>query len=101
MSFRMDVDSVAFENGDLGSPLLSLSDEDNELESENGEVSRKIPKPPGEAGHLQSGGYNLQDKLGWNNRTYESILVSLPKVLHEVYSDQTYRLMCTRWQKTN
>ena len=101
MSFRMDMNLVAFENGDLESPLSSLSDEDNELESENGEVSRKIPKLPGEAGHLQSGGYNLQDELGWNDRTYESILVSLPKVLHKVYSDQTYRLMCTRWQKTN
>ena len=40
MSFRIDVDLVAFKNGDLGSPLSSLSDEDNELESENGEVSR-------------------------------------------------------------
>jgi hypothetical protein len=50
----------------MRSPLTSLSDEDNELESEeDGEVnSTKIPKPPGEAGRPQSGGYNLQEKLG-------------------------------------
>ena len=68
-------------NGDLKSPLSSLSDKDNEdeLESEDGEVSRKIPKPPGEVGHLQSGGYNLQDKLDWSNRTYDSIIVSWSK----------------------
>jgi hypothetical protein len=68
---------VAFEDDvDLGSPLSPLPNEGDELESE-GDVSKKIPKPPGEAGRPQSGGYNLQDKLGWNDRTYESIIVSL------------------------
>jgi hypothetical protein len=67
-------------NGDLGSPLTALSDEDGDPESEeNGEVNTKIPKPPGEAGRPQSGGYNLQDKLGWNDKTYESVIVSMSK----------------------
>ena len=66
--------TVAFEDD---SPLTPLSDEDDELESEeDGEVG-KILKPPGEAGRPQSGGYRLQEKLGWNERTYQSITVSL------------------------
>jgi hypothetical protein len=79
--------SVALENdGDPGSPLTAMSDEDGEPESEeDGEVnSTKIPKPPGEAGRPQSGGYNLQDKLGWNDKTYESVMVSMSvKSVHE------------------
>ena len=71
--------SVTFKNHeDLGSPLSPLPNEDDELESEeDGRVDKKIPKPPGEAGRPQSGGYNLQSELGWNDRTYDSILVSL------------------------
>jgi hypothetical protein len=71
---RLEKNFVTFEDNsvtvvddeDMGSPLTSLSDEDNELESEeDGEVnSTKIPKPPGEVGRPQSGGYNLQEKLG-------------------------------------
>ncbi|KAF8817371.1 hypothetical protein BYT27DRAFT_7039951, partial [Phlegmacium glaucopus] len=37
--------------------------------------NKKILKPQGEAGRPQSGGYNLQEKLDWNDRTYESIIV--------------------------
>ena len=81
MTFK-DISVIVEDDGDLGSPLTSLSDEDNELESEeDGKVnSTKIPKPLGEAGHPQSGGYNLQEKLGWNNKTYESVIVSMSKV---------------------
>lgn len=43
----------------------------------------------------------IENKLGWNNRTYESIIVSLSNTLQEAYSDQTYRLSCTKWQRTN
>ena len=68
--------SVAFEG--IGSPLTEMSDDDDEPESEEGEeVRKKLPKPQGEAGRPQSGGYDLQDKLNWNDRTYESILVGL------------------------
>jgi hypothetical protein len=76
----IDTRFVAFEKYvDLGSPLSPLPNkEGDELESvEDGEVSKKIPKPPGEVGRPQSGGYNLQEKLSWNDKTYESIIVSL------------------------
>jgi hypothetical protein len=69
---------------DPESSLSSLSDEEDELESEE-DTSKKIPKPPGEAGRPHSGGYNLQDKLDWNDKTYESIVVSLPKIFRGVF----------------
>ena len=69
--------AVNFEDGtSLGSPLTTDDSDDSE---EDGEVS-KIPKPSGVAGRPKSGGYNLQDKLGWNDTTYERILVSLLNV---------------------
>lgn len=96
---RPEGTSVAFEiDEDLGSPLSSLSDDEGPESEKDGEGNSKIPKPPGEAGRPQSGGYNLQDKLGWNDRTYESVVVSMRKV-YEKYSDQTHRLWCTKWQK--
>ncbi|KAF8805352.1 hypothetical protein BYT27DRAFT_7105116 [Phlegmacium glaucopus] len=42
--------------------------------------NKKTPKPQGEAGRPQSGGYNLQDKLGWNDRTYEIIVALVHKL---------------------
>ena len=73
--------TVAFEDD---SPLTPLSDEDDELESEeDGEVG-KILKPPGEAGRPQSGRYRLQEKLGWNERTYQSITVSVLNKLQSI-----------------
>ena len=74
-----DISVTVEDDGDLGSPLTSLSDEDNEFEpEEDREVnSIKIPEPLGEAGCPQLGGYNLQEKLGWNN---ESVIVSMSKV---------------------
>jgi hypothetical protein len=73
---------VAFEDEmDIQSPLTPTPGESDELESEeDGEVSAKVRKPPGTVGRPQSGGYNLQDKLGWNDITYQSIVVSLLKV---------------------
>ncbi len=54
-------------------------DEDNEswVESEDGDNNeeRKIPKPRGEPGRPGSGGYRLEDKLGWNKATFEAITV--------------------------
>ena len=75
---------MAFDDN-MGSPLSGLSDED-ELESEEDVGTRKkIPKPPGEAGRPQSGGYNLQEKLNWNDRTYDSIVVSLLNTFDGVF----------------
>jgi hypothetical protein len=66
---------------DIGSPLTKpTTDENNGLHSEeDGKVSTKVPKPTRMVGRPQSGGYNLQDKLGWNDTTYQSILVSFVK----------------------
>jgi hypothetical protein len=36
----------------------------------------KIPKPPGEAGRKNSGGFNLQEVLGWNDDKYKKFMVS-------------------------
>jgi len=66
---------VAWDDEDMmESPLMPMPDENNILYSE--EDGSKVPKPQGTVGHPQSGGYNLQDKLGWNDTTYQSILVS-------------------------
>lgn len=94
--------SVTFENNmDSESSLSSLSDEDDEDSEGDREVSTsKIPKPPGEAGRPQSGGYNLQDKLDWNDRTYESVVVSLSKCFMK-YSNRTFRLWCIKWQRAS
>lgn len=35
----------------------------------------KIPKPPGEAGRKNSGGFNLQEVLGWNDDKYRTFMV--------------------------
>ena len=36
----------------------------------------KIPKPPGEAGRKNSGGFNLQEVLGWDDDKYKKFMVS-------------------------
>jgi hypothetical protein len=88
--------AVVFADVDSDSSLTSLAtDSDPE---EDGEASTKIPKPPGMVGRPNSGGYNLQDKLGWNDATYQSIVVSLLNVSQK-YSDKTYRVWCTNWQR--
>jgi hypothetical protein len=63
---------------DMGSPLTTPTTDENDSE-EDEKVSTKVPKPTGTVGRPQSGGYNLQDKLGWNDTTYQSILVSFVK----------------------
>src|SRR5882757_8929553 len=79
--------SVALENdGDPGSPLTAMSDEDGEPESEeDGEVnSTKIPKPPGEAGGPESGEDHLQNKLVSNDKVYEGVIVNMSvRSIHE------------------
>lgn len=57
--------SIRFE-----SPLSDLpSDIENDIE--------KISKPPGEAGRVNSGGYDLQTALGWDYELYNKFCVSL------------------------
>jgi hypothetical protein len=44
-------------------------------EDENGES--KIAKPQGEPGRPRSGGYKLEDVLGWNEATFDAVRVSI------------------------
>ena len=37
--------------------------------------SQQIPKPPGGPGRPRSGGYNLQEQLGWEKDEFEEIKV--------------------------
>ncbi len=50
-------------------------DEINVGEDEDGE--NKISKPPGEPGRPRSGGYKLEDVLGWNEATFDAVRVSI------------------------
>jgi len=36
---------------------------------------KKIPKPPGEAGRKNCGGYNLEAELNWTHSKYEEFMV--------------------------
>ena len=62
------------------SPLTNISDNDSEVdESDPGESSmssRKISKPKGEAGKRNSGGYNLQEAMGWEDKEFAMFTVS-------------------------
>jgi hypothetical protein len=60
-------------------PLSPLTQE-SESENEDDDVqSGKIKKPRGGPGRPGGKGYNLQSELDWNDRTYESVLVSSQK----------------------
>jgi hypothetical protein len=67
------------------SPLTPTPEESDDGLETDGE-STKIPKPQGTVGRPQSGGYNLQDKLDWNDTTYQSIQVSSLNVLNVLRS---------------
>jgi hypothetical protein len=65
------------------SPLTEDEDMDkheetsaSEAEHEEGVGEGLIPKPKGEVNRPGRGGYNLIKALGWNQKTYDSVLVS-------------------------
>jgi hypothetical protein len=68
-TLAQDRRAVRFSDSDDDS--LSSSSEDSATEAPG-----LIPKPRGQAGRPQSGGYNLQETLGWSKRTYDSVIVS-------------------------
>ena len=55
-------------------------DSESEYGSEPEEQARgdhtKIPKPPGEAGRKNSGGFNLEEQLGWSKMKQNKLRVS-------------------------
>ena len=81
----------------MDSPLTPMAEENDGLNSE--EDGTKVPKPSGTVGRPQSGGYNLQDKLGWNDTTYQSILVSFCYNMLRSIMKKTYRVWSTNWQR--
>jgi hypothetical protein len=53
-------------------------DSQDEIEiGEDKDGEGKISKPPGEPGRPRSGGYKLEDILGWNEVTFEAVRVSI------------------------
>jgi hypothetical protein len=65
--------SVRFNDRSL-SPLSEI-DSDKSDDEENRDAP-KIPKPKGEAGRMNSGGYNLKEALGWEEKRYSEFTVS-------------------------
>jgi hypothetical protein len=62
------------------------TDESNLIDSPESEDEHtlpvaKIPKPPGEAGRKNSGGFNLQEVLGWKDDKYKTFMVSYASLL--------------------
>ncbi|KDR76617.1 hypothetical protein GALMADRAFT_139530 [Galerina marginata CBS 339.88] len=63
--------SVGF-NLQSDSSLSELSDTESESDDDKvPSTSGLIPKPSGEAGKANSGGYNLQEALGWTKKRYD------------------------------
>jgi len=75
------------------------TDEPNLTDSQESEDEHvpvaKIPKPPGEAGRKNSGGFNLQEVLGWNDDKYKNFMVSYASLL--TTSTQSKKAMDRRW----
>jgi hypothetical protein len=60
------------------SPLSDLSSsEDSNGEDTANSLSELIPKPVGEAGKVNSGGFNLEKELGWNKKCFSDFTVNL------------------------
>jgi hypothetical protein len=74
--------TTPFNNVDEESDSTDESNLPDSPESENKATLplAKIPKPPGEAGRKNSGGFNLQEVLGWNDNKYKKFLVSHPSL---------------------
>jgi hypothetical protein len=78
------------------SPLTDIpdSDTDSRSDDESRRSSHKISKPKGEAGKSNSGGYNLQDAMGWENEEFSTFTVSqafhVPKKITKLPSQQKY-----------
>ena len=58
------------------SPLTELHESETSGDEGNRNVQNKIPKPSGEAGRSNSGGYNLKVALGWDEKRYDEFTVS-------------------------
>lgn len=59
------------------SSLSDLSDTEESTDGDNlSSTSGLIPKPEGEAGKARSGGYNLEEALGWPKKRFDDFYMS-------------------------
>jgi hypothetical protein len=66
------------------SSLSALSSDEESVDGDiNQVISMLIPKPKGEAGKANSGGYNLKQALGWTPKRFEEFDVSSSNYLWE------------------
>ena len=74
------------------SPLSLMSDSGSSSDEDNGDTPNMIPKPKGEAGRSNSGGYSLKKALGWEEKRYSEFTVSYNAELAEriLPSQQTF-----------
>jgi hypothetical protein len=61
------------------------SEAEHEVISSEGAGEGLIPKPKGDVGRPGRGGYNLFKALGWNQKTYDSVLVSKWRMYDGIY----------------
>jgi hypothetical protein len=61
------------------------SEAEHEVISSEGAGEGLIPKPKGDVGRPGCGGYNLFKALGWNQKTYDSVLVSKWRTYDGIY----------------
>ena len=77
-STEEDADMGADMDGESEFELSSVKSEFHPFggSEDTGPLTFTIPKPAGEAGWLQSGGYNLEKTLGWPKEEFDEIQVS-------------------------
>ncbi len=76
--------SVVLDPTELDSDLSDLeSDPDDDTEG-CGNLN-KIPKPSGEAGRTNSGGYNLEKALGWEEKRFAMFTVSHAAINQQLF----------------
>ncbi len=76
--------SVVLDPTDLDSDLSDSESDSND--SEGCGNLNKIPKPSGEAGRTNSGGYNLERTLGWEEKRFATFTVSHAAINRDNYS---------------
>ena len=78
--------TTPFDNADEDeeSDTTDESNSSPESEDEPTLLVAKIPKPPGEAGRKNSGGFNLQEVLGWKDDKYKTFMVSYAFLLTQL-----------------
>ncbi len=59
-------------HSDDDNPSGSIVGDDDGVDDEDVKI---IPKPPGEPGRPKSGGYNLEQALGWPDAIYQQVIV--------------------------